>query len=393
MNSDLKKTIYLFYLSKFLVGLRFFIPIWLIFSKHFLSLPQITTLEAVSCILTILIDIPSGALADIVGRKNIIMLGWFFVAIGHINQGLTDSVFWFICWWLVSTIAASFVAGADTAFIYDALKEKDQAKNFTTINSKGLFAFRMGIVIATFMGGFMYQLHIYYPFVFMGLAELVNIVCWFFMKEPKMEKVIFSWKSYANKMKDGVSQAFLTSYTKSLLLFYVLIGGISATSLYIFNYSYAVDLGFNAIAQSYLFGFTGILKALIILVFAKYAKKLTKKQVFLAFMIFMIISYVPATFVGKRIGVIIITLTEIIAVARFAFLDPFINDEFETKHRATTLSFINMMVNIVYLTIVFVGGFIANYFNTAMLYSLMGIVIMICIVPTTFKLIATHNRV
>jgi len=390
-DKNLNKTILLFYLSKFLVGLRFFIPIWLIFGKHFLNLPQLSTLEAISYALTILIDIPSGALADILGRKNIIIAGWLFVALGHAGQGLANSVFIYILWGLVSTIATAFVAGTDTAFIYDALKEKGLSKEFSSVNSKGLFTYRIGIIVATFLGGFMYQVNSAFPFVLMGLAEFLSVFCWWFMKEPKMEKIVFSVSSYFNQMKDGVSQVFKSSYTKSLSLFYILVGGISFTSLFFFNYSYAIDLKFNAIEQSYLFGFTGIAKALIVLVFAKYAKKITEKQVFLGFMIFMIISYLPAMFVGRNIGIMIITLTEIIAVARYAFLDQFINDEFISKHRATTLSFMNMMVNIVYLTIVLAGGYIANKFNTAYLYTLLGVVILLTILPITLKLITTKK--
>lgn len=387
-DKNLKKTIYLFYLSKFLVGLRFFIPIWLIFGKHFLNLPQLGLLESLSCALAILIDIPSGALADIVGRKNIIIVGWIFVALGHAGQGLANSIFIYILWGLISTIAAAFVSGTDTAFVYDALKEKGESNKFSSVNSKGLFSYRVGIIFATFLGGFLYQVNTFVPFVCMGLAEFLSVFCWWFMKEPKMEHIVFSWKSYVNQMKDGVNQVFKSSFTKSLSLFYIIIGGISFTSLYFFNYSYAIDLKFNAIQQSYLFGFTGILKALVVLVFAKYAKKLTKNQIFLGFMFFMVISYLPSMFVGKNIAILIIALTEIIAVARFAFLDQLINDELESKHRATTLSFMNTMVNLVYLIIVTIGGYIANRFNTAYLYTLLGVIIVLTIVPTTLKLIS-----
>jgi MFS family permease len=387
-KSDLQKTIKLFYISKFLVGLRFFIPIWLIFGKHFLNLPQLGLLESAGYLLMILIDIPSGALADLIGRKKVIMAGWFFVALGHAGQGLSTSALFYIIWGLISTIAASLISGADTAYLYDTLKLNGKQAEFTKVNSYGLFINRMGIIVATFLGGFLYKIHSSIPFIFMGLAEFLSLFCWYYMKEIKVHSQKFSFTNYISQIKDGIRQVYKTSYTKVLSIFYIIIGGITFTSLYFFNYSYALDLGLNAMQQSVFFGITAILKALIVLVFAKYANKISRNKILFMFMIFMVVSYLPSMFVGNNIAIILITFTEILAVARFAFLDQFINDEFESKHRATALSFINMMVNIIYVLVVAVGGYIANSLGTGKLYSLLGVLIVISLVPVTLKLIS-----
>jgi MFS family permease len=393
VKDELSKTIWLFYLSKFLVGLRFFIPIWLIFGKNFLNLPNLGLLESAGYALTILVDIPSGAVADIIGRRKVIMLSLLLLALGHIGQGLSWNIPSYIIWGLIATIAGTFMAGSDTALVYDTLKEKGRDREFIKINGKALFANRMGIVIATFLGGFLYSIHTSLPFILMGMAEFLSIFCWYFMNEPKLEHIKFSLSNYVLQMKLGILQVTKNSYVKSLSVFYVFVGGITLSSLYFFNYSYALDLGFDASQQSLLFGFTGIVKALIVLVFAKYAHKFTKIQIYLIFLLFMLLSYLPAMFVGRNLALTIITFTEMLAVARFAFLDKFINDEFESKYRATSLSFMDMLVNVVYIVIVTAGGFIANSFGTAHLYSLIGLLVLVLVAPVTYKLVTSeHNN-
>lgn len=367
-------------------------PIWLIWGRRFLNLPQLSVLEAVGYALSILVDIPSGALADIIGRKTIIMVGWALVAVGHIGEGLAGSVPSYIGWGLIAATAAAFIAGADTALVYDTLKLAGQKEEFTRVNGNGLFAYRTGIIIATFMGGMMYNVAPWVPFVCMGTAEFLSVFCWYFMKEPKVESEKYSWTRYVNQIKSGVAEVYKTSYTKFLSVFYILVGGITFSSFYFFNYSYAIDLGFNAMQQSLLFGFTGIAKALIVLVFARYAKKLTKNQVYLSFVGFMLLSYLPAMLVGRNVAIMIITMTEILGVARFAFLDKYINDEFDSKHRATALSFMDMMVNIVYLVILTAGGFIANSFGTSHLYTVLGVVVLVAVLPVSLKLVAHGQR-
>ncbi len=378
--------IYLYYLGKFLFGLRFFVPIWMLFGLKFIDLGGLALIESFTFLITVLVDIPSGALADVFGRKRIIILGLIISGLAHVFFGFSLTIWDYVLWSIITNIGQSFVAGSDVALLYDHMKERGESDKFIRTQSFATVAFRSGLIVASFLGGWLYNFFPALPFLLMGLFELSSVICWLFIKEPKLDSIKFSWNGYFNKMKSGISEIAKSKYLLPLTAFYVLIGGITFSSLFFFNYSYAMQLGFDANQQSLLFGSTAIAKALIILLIGIFAVKFKRKQIFSWFGILMVITYLPAAFAPLWLAIIIISIAETLAAARQALLDKFVNDEISSLHRATSLSSINMLVNLFYLILVGLGGSLANKYGTNVLYSIFGLISLFIVIPLTIKL-------
>lgn len=381
------KTIWLYYLSKFFVGLRFYIPVWLIFGKLFLDLSGLGILEAITYLITIFVDIPSGALADQIGRKKVIIIGLILLGGGHVLLGFSGDLWQYALFGIISNIGASFIAGSDSALIYDHLLEKKQQDTFVKVQSYGTFAFRIGIIIATFMGGFLYGKANYLPFLLMGIFELLSIVFWVFIKEPNLDSEKFSLQKYFQQMRTGVSEVIKSKYLRPLTAYYVLIGGITYSCFFFLNYAYAAELGFGANEQSVLFGVVGIVKAFAVLMIGIMYKYFNRKRVFLGFALIMVIFFLPAAFAGVALAVVIITVIDMLGAVRIALLDKFINDEISSQNRATTLSFVNMLINAFYLLIVWLGTAFAEKAGTNVLYTVFGFISLLIILPLAFWLL------
>jgi MFS family permease len=385
-QNESRQAIYFYYFSKFLTGLRFFVPIWMIFGNRFLDISGLGALEAIAFFLAIIVDIPTGALADNWGRKKIIILGLLITAVGHILTGFSGAIWQYVLFCTISSIGSSFISGADSALIYDHLKNHGQSSMYIKVQSYANFAFRIGIIIAAFLGGTFYNISPGLPFILMGMMELVSILCWLKIPEARHSVVKFTWSGYFGKMREGVQSITNSSFLKPLAAFYTLVGGITFSFFWFFNYSYALELGFNSNQQSVLFGVTGIVKAIVILMIGVMYKKFTSKRVFLGYAIIMSIVLIPAAFSPMIIAVAIITVCEILGAARYALLDKFVNDEIESESRATTLSFVNMLINIVYLILVGFGASFAARHGTATLYSILGLVSLLIILPLAILL-------
>lgn len=378
--------IYLYYLARFLVGLRFFIPIWLLFGLRFFDLSGLALIESITYFVTVIVDVPSGALADIIGRKRVIIIGLAILGLGHIFLGMSGTIWDYVLWSLLTNIGASFIAGADTALLYDHLKEYGESEKFIKVQSFAISFFRLGIIIASFLGGWLYNILPALPFVIMGICELAAILCWIFIKEPKLDSEKFKWGNYIVKIRTGFTEIFKTESLRPLTAFYVLIGGITLSSVYFFSFSYAWQLGFDANAQSVLFGFSGIAKAIVAFTIGMLAVKFTRGKIFVWFAILAVLTYLPAAFAPLWLGVLIITASETLGSARMALLDKFVNDELSSQHRATALSAINMLINLFYLILVGLGGLIANKYGTSVLYSIFGIILLLVALPLAIKL-------
>ncbi len=81
----IKKNIKIDYMYKFLSSIDISSAIWVLYLAHKgMSLIEIGLLESVHHITSLICEVPTGAIADIVGRKNTIILGRIMSAIGAI---------------------------------------------------------------------------------------------------------------------------------------------------------------------------------------------------------------------------------------------------------------------------------------------------------------------
>ncbi len=113
-----------FYLFRWLVNFQLWLPIWVVYLTDYrdLSLTEITVLDTVFWGFLVLMEVPTGIIADRFGRKLSLALGAAAnaVAIGVFAVGdsyavlLASYVAWGTAWTLFS--------GADAAFFYDSLK-------------------------------------------------------------------------------------------------------------------------------------------------------------------------------------------------------------------------------------------------------------------------------
>ena len=336
-------------------------------------------------------ELPSGALADIVGRKKSVIVGWIITIVSHVGMGLSITPFAYIFMSLVGGFGGAFISGADVALVYDSLKEAGREREFAKVQGKGMLLGRVAIIIASFTGGFMFNIHPALPYVAMGVMELLGMGCYVLMYEPYIDTIKFTFKGYVTQLKQGVAEAFKNVHVKYLTVFYALVGGITLSSLFFFNYSYAMELGLGAVGQSVLFGVTGAIKAIAVFGLSKYLHKINKKWIFLSFAILIVVIYTPAIFATRNLALIIIGVSEFIASSRFAVLDQYVNDEFESKVRATALSFLNMLVSFVYMVLLFAGGYMADRYSTSALYTAIGIASLVTVVPITLLLIRTKS--
>jgi MFS family permease len=72
----MRKNIRYFYIYSFIAGLFFLVPIWVAFERKFLSFTEMAMLEVVGTIILVVMQLPTGALADLIGRRNTMILGW-----------------------------------------------------------------------------------------------------------------------------------------------------------------------------------------------------------------------------------------------------------------------------------------------------------------------------
>jgi len=165
-----------FTLFRLLYTSRFYYPIFtILFLDYGLTLEQFAILNIVWAISIVVAEVPSGAMADIVGRKQLLVYAAVlmviemalivFAPIGSSNL----LFFMFLGNRICSGLSEAAASGADEALAYDSLKELGREDEWAQLLERTTFVVSIGFFITMIVGAFAYD-----PAVVNGLISWIN---------------------------------------------------------------------------------------------------------------------------------------------------------------------------------------------------------------------------
>jgi MFS family permease len=111
------RTIYLMgFCQSFMVVIPVFVPL---LQGHGLSMSQVLQTQALFALTIALFEVPSGYLADIWGRRPVILAGSALNAVGFLSLLWADSFADFVVYEIILGIGFSLISGTDLALLYD----------------------------------------------------------------------------------------------------------------------------------------------------------------------------------------------------------------------------------------------------------------------------------
>ena len=120
--------LYLIKISKwFMLFMPYIVPFY---QDNGLDMHQIMVLQAIYSISIVVLEIPSGYMADVIGRRRTLILG---VILGTIGFGIYSFSFGFMGFLLADLVLGfgqSFISGADSALLYYSLLDKGFGQYF-----------------------------------------------------------------------------------------------------------------------------------------------------------------------------------------------------------------------------------------------------------------------
>jgi len=170
--SKMRLNIKLAYIKNCFLSLLFFMPIWYSYETQFADLSTLMTVYAVTHMVTIVLELPTGAMADLLGRKKTVLLGLLIAAISWLFISQAKSVTWLWYGYMINAVANALVSGSDSALHYDSLKELGKERSFAKFSSKAGLIFRVGMIISTLIGGQIFPYNLAY--VLVGISTLIG---------------------------------------------------------------------------------------------------------------------------------------------------------------------------------------------------------------------------
>lgn len=158
----------------------------LFYAENSLSDFDLFLLHAIYSFVIFTVEIPSGYLADVWGRKKTIITGMFFGIIGFGAYSMSWGFWGFLLAELALGIGQGFISGSDTAILYDSLSEQKKVEKYlkheSRITGSGNIAEALAGIVFTVLA--FSSMRGYY-YIQTGLSAIGFMGAWFLV-EPKV---------------------------------------------------------------------------------------------------------------------------------------------------------------------------------------------------------------
>ncbi len=155
MDSHLSRNVRLLQVFWFLREFQLWIPVWIVFLtiERGFSLTEVTGAEGLFLVGVVLLEVPTGAVADRYGRSLSLALGGFCLALAVLTFAFASSFPVLLVSFLLWSVAFTLMSGADMALLFDTLKLGGRESEYERLAGRGSALSWAGAGFATMLGG------------------------------------------------------------------------------------------------------------------------------------------------------------------------------------------------------------------------------------------------
>lgn len=365
LKNNIDNTIWRYYAFTFLKDLVFFSAVLVPFFTEWggVSLTQVQILQSWFMFWFFILEIPTGAVADYIGRKHSITLGALVATIAALVYGSVPRFEVFLLGEFLFATAMALMSGADEALLYDSLKEAGREEERKKIFGKANSFHLAGMLISAPIGSFIAsRLDLNFPMLFSAIPSLLaGLVAWS-IKEPSIHRAKSESRRYIDIVKKGLS--FLRNHKVLRLL--ALDAIVVASSAYFVIWLYQPLLRSVGVGIFYL----GIIHAVLVLSeilvssnFERLTKLFRSDKAYLRISaIIVVLSFLLVAIWPNVITVsILVIFGGGFGLTRLSLMSAYMNKFIPSEQRATILSSISMFRRFGLVILNPLIGFTADY--------------------------------
>jgi MFS family permease len=342
-----------FYIATGLWATFFATANWLFFWRLYLTNGGIGLLDAICFAVGMLAQVPTGAIADKIGRRQIMILAAILMGVGYATTGFAVNGAWILIGYLVYSVGSSFFSGADDALMYDYLKTKSCEKDWETVARHKQMIRRICNLSAVFIGGYLYIWSVRLPSIVRGLTFLLMVIplisMKFMDKDQPQKSSNNSVASYGRHIWHGMKELL----NRKMLPVILLILFVQGTTAVIFIGGILRPLmlersGLAIVNQSNFLALIQIPVVLLLFYRSKHHKSAFNRAIFWAgCTVVGFLLNIPLHYkVLALAGVALIHFGSYLIIPATSRL---INEAVSSKYRATTLSTASLLEQIPYI--------------------------------------------
>lgn len=357
-----------FYLFSALRTALFHIPILVIYFMNVLgSSLQIGILISLKTISSLIFEIPTGIIADRVSRKLSVIIGLLLNACSLIIFVIQRDFIWFGIAQVMFGIAETFYSGADSALLYDNLKDMDSEELYEKLcRNLSLFG-SIALFISFITGSYFYSMSKTIPFILSAAAIGVALVIFISIFEHP----------YKKEKSDKINLLPKALYKQPMSIWSFIVFSNIIGSIFYATYLFFIPilLKESGIVEKNF----GIIMSIGVITYgigSKYSTVIKKREQFIKIGVSLIatITFIIAAIFKSSLSVVcLLIVMRLLWGAYTVIYDIELNSRIlDSSVRASMISIGSAIEGGVTSIITILFGFLISYLNTSYLLALIG---------------------
>ncbi|MBY8992634.1 MAG: MFS transporter [Candidatus Lokiarchaeota archaeon] len=386
-QKNYKTNIYKFYIFSFILGIHTVRAVYIPYMMGWggLSFFQVMILQSYFMFMIFLLEIPSGAIADHIGRNVALMLSGLSVVGAAFTYSIIPNIFLFFLAETLWAFSSALFSGTDQAFLFNTLKTMKKEENLPNILGRIQTIRLIALTLSAPLGSIIAEyVSLQFSMICLGFVYIGAFFISLTFKEPRVENEKISQK-YLTILKEGFRELRENKIMRILCFDRVFIGVLT----YFLFWTYQIYLGVVGIPILW-FGFItasmNIINMIFTILIPMFVKHFKKKLLFLIFVDSLIgIAYILLGFATNTImGILLLLVIVAFGYPRFLIYVNGINRQIASENRATVLSTINMFGSLLMaISYPFIGLLVE--WNPFVVFILIGVLILFFTTLTRVK--------
>ncbi len=314
-----------------------------------LNFTKIFFLQAWFSLWLIVLEIPTGIVADRMGRKKSLLLGMFITGLAPLVYAIYPNFWIFLLAEFLWALGGSFNSGAIEAFVYDYLKRKKETDKANKVFARVRIASRSGAILALPIGSIIaaslaFPDNLRLPMALTSVTYFMAITIAWKLKEPKIKRKFK--ESYFQSAKRGLEYLARHEKLRALSIDKISVYAIA----FIMIWLYQALLIANSIDILW-FGFVAVMFNMGSIASMNYADAIERKFGLKNTLLFsgilvgvgFLIAGIWMSLIASLIGIVLVIS---MFNGRNPIFDDYMNRHIKSENRATVLSGINMVERI-----------------------------------------------
>ena len=368
-NEKLNKNIKLGYIYNILINFNITNAIWVIYmSSKGMSLMEIGIAEGVYHAASFLSEVPTGALADIYGRKSSLILARISAIISAVIMMFSNNLAGFAIGFVFSALGNTLNSGAGDSLIYDSLKELGRHLEYKKMFGGIIMLGEISKAVAVLTGGILSDKGFIYAYIGCLVIETVTLLIATNFKEPTAREEREERKervSIIYQMRDSITILKDRKIVMYLIMFSALISTVG-TTIYFFCQKYLETMNYSKTSISIVFAIYCLSFGLTSKYAYKVENKLKGKGIVVLLPIINAIAIIGVALSSKGYAVIFFLIMSIVEGLAYPIFSDYINSLIPSEYRATILSMESCFFSIFMIVIFPLVGYISEIFGMSL---------------------------